>query len=96
MAMYAVDSNEVAAAASRLGAMSADIRAQVNALMSDLLALEGSWTGAAQVNFRACVDQWRATQVRVDSALDAIGVQMSTAAEVYAEAEARSAALFAG
>lgn len=96
MAMYAVDSQEVAATAGRVSAISSDIRSQVQALMSDLMALEGSWTGAAQTNFRACVDQWRATQVRVESALDTISAQMNTAATVYAEAEARSAALFAG
>ena len=96
MAMYAVDSSEVAAAAARVGATSAEIRERVAALMADLLALEGSWTGAAQANFQACVDGWRATQVRVEAALDAIGTQMNAAAEVYADAEARSASLFAG
>lgn len=94
MAIYAVDSNEVSAAAARVNAISADIRAQVQALMSDLIALEGSWTGAASSNFRTCVDQWGATQIRVEAALDAIGTQMNAAAAVYAEAEARSAALF--
>lgn len=96
MAIYAVDSNEVSAAAARVTAISADIRSQVQALMSDLIALESSWTGAASLNFRSCVDQWGATQIRVESALDTIGTQMNTAASVYADAEARSAALFAG
>lgn len=94
MAIYAVDSNEVLAAAAHVNTISADIRAQVHALMSDLIALEGSWTGAASANFRACVDQWGATQVRVEAALDAIGTQMNAAATLYADAEARSAALF--
>lgn len=96
MAMYTIDSAEVAAASARVSAISAEIRSRVGALMADLLALEGSWTGAAQAGFRACAEEWRATQARVEESLDSIGARMGEAARVYEDAEARSAALFAG
>lgn len=95
MAMYTIDSAEVSASAARVGQRSAEIRSQVEALMADLLALEGSWTGVAQAGFQACITDWRATQAQVEASLDAIGLRMGEAAAVYEEAEARSASLFA-
>lgn len=96
MATYSVDSELVASSAARVAASSETIRAEVGALMADLLNLQGSWAGAASANFADCVTQWQATQTQVESALSAIGTQLGTAASVYAEAEAQSSALFAG
>ncbi|WP_076466233.1 WXG100 family type VII secretion target [Actinomyces mediterranea] len=95
MATYMVDSAQVSAAAARVGATSETIRQQVQAMLAELIALESSWSGAAQQNFQACVAGWQATQVQVEASLDAIGAQMNTAASVYADAEAQSTALFA-
>ncbi|MDC4232223.1 WXG100 family type VII secretion target [Actinomyces sp. B33] len=96
MAMYMVDSDQVAVVAARTAATADRIRVEVQAMLAELLALQGSWTGAASLSFQECVSQWRATQVQVETALEAIGSQMGLAANAYAEAEARSVSLFAG
>ena len=96
MSMFVVDPEQVAASAARVTATGERIRAEVGIMMADLLALQGSWGGVASANFADCAAQWRATQAQVETALDAIGVQLATAAGVYADAEAQSAALFTG
>lgn len=96
MATYSVDSELVASSAARVAASSESIRAEVAALMADLINLQGTWAGSASAHFAECVSQWQATQTQVESALTAIGTQLNTAASVYAEAEAQSSALFAG
>ena len=95
MAIYTVNSDQVAASAARVTASGERIRAEVSAMMADLLGLQDSWGGVAQANFAECVTQWRATQAQVESALDAIGTQLAQAATVYADAEAQSVSLFA-
>lgn len=96
MAIYAVNSEEVAASAARVGATGESIRQEVAVLMADLVALQGSWGGVASATFADCATQWRATQAQVETSLDHIAGQLATAARVYAEAEAQSTALFAG
>ena len=96
MAMYVVDPEQVAASAARVAATGERIRGEVAVMMADLVALQGSWGGVASANFSECATQWRTTQAQVDAALDAIGVQLATAAGVYADAESHSASLFLG
>ncbi len=96
MATYAVNSDEVAAAAARTTATGESIRTEVAAMMADLQALQDSWGGVAAVAFAGCAAQWRATQAQVEASLDAIAAQLSAAAGVYADAESQSASLFAG
>lgn len=95
MATFMVDSESISVAAGRVGASSAAIRTEVSALMSELLALNSTWSGAASTQFAECVSQWRNVQAQVELALESIGAQLNTASAVYADAEAQSAALFA-
>lgn len=94
MAMYAVDSQQVAFSATRIAATSEQIRTEVASLMAELMALSASWQGAASAQFSDCIAQWQATQSQVDAALTTISNNLHAASQVYADAEAQSAALF--
>ena len=96
MTAYAVDAELVSAASAPAGATASTIRTEVDTLMSQLLALQDSWTGGAQANFQATITQWQGIQAQTHDALDSISTQLQAAATTYADAEAHSSALFAG
>lgn len=52
MTAFAVDAAEISTASARACATAATIRTEVDSLMTQLLALQDSWTGGAQVNFQ--------------------------------------------
>ena len=96
MTAYAVDAEQVSAASAQACATASTIRTEVDTLMSQLLALQDSWTGGAQANFQATITQWQGIQAQTHDALDSISPQLQAAATTYADAEAHSSALFAG
>ncbi|MDT3768045.1 WXG100 family type VII secretion target [Gleimia hominis] len=96
MAVFQVDSEEVARCSALVRSSVESVRSQVHALMGNLQALEASWQGAASNQFSSVVANWRATQAQVEASLDQIGSQMSVAAATYSDAEAQSLSLFAG
>ena len=95
MTAYAVDAEQISTASAQACATASTIRSEVDTLMAQLLALQDSWTGGAQVNFQATITQWQGIQAQTHDALDAISTQLQTAAATYSEAEAHSASLFA-
>ena len=95
MSVFAVDPAEVARCSTLVRASAETLRAEVQAMMAHISALEASWSGVASNQFSAVAAQWRATQVTVEQSLDEIGAQLSVAATTYADAEAQSSALFA-
>ena len=95
MTADAVDAEQISAASAQACATASTIRSEVDTLMAQLLALQDSWTGGAQVNFQATITQWQGVQAQTHDALDAISTQLQTAAATYSEAEAHSASLFA-
>ena len=95
MTAYAVDAEQISAASAQACATASTIRSEVDTLVAQLLALQDSWTGGAQVNFQATITQWQGIQAQTHDALDAISTQLQTAAATYSEAEAHSASLFA-
>ena len=95
MTAYAVDAEQISAASAQACATASTIRSEVDTLMAQLLALQDSWTGGAQVNFQATITQWQGIQAQTHDALDAISPHLQTAAATYSEAEAHSASLFA-
>ncbi len=95
MATFMVDSESIVSAGQRVAASSANLRAEVSALMGELVALHSSWNGTASAQFSECITQWQGVQAQVEAALDNIGTQLHRAASVYSDAEAQSAALFA-
>lgn len=96
MTAYAVDAEQISAAAAQACTTASTIRTEVDTMMAQLLALQDSWTGGAQVNFQASITQWQAVQAQTHDALDGISTQLQAAAATYSDAEAHSAALFAG
>jgi len=96
MTAFAVDAEQISAASAQACATASTIRTEVDTLMAQLLALQDSWTGGAQVNFQATITQWQGIQAQTHDALDAISTQLQAAASTYAEAEAHSSSLFAG
>ena len=95
MTAYAVDAEQISAASAQACATASTIRSEVDTLLAQLLALQDSWTGGAQVNFQATITQWQGIQAQTHDVLDAISTQLQTAAATYSEAEAHSASLFA-
>ena len=96
MTAYAVDAEQVSAASAQACATASTIRTEVDTLMSQLLALQDSWTGGAQPHSQAPIPQWQGIQAQTHDALDSISTQLQAAATTYADAEAHSSALFAG
>lgn len=96
MATYAVNSDQISASSAHVVATGERIRAEVATMMTELAGLQDTWGGVASAGFADCATQWRATQAQVESALDTIGAQLAQAAGIYAEAEARSTAIFVG
>lgn len=94
MALFTVDSEQVVASATQVSATAERIRSEVTGMMSQLLALQDSWSGTAQLNFHNCISSWQATQTQVEQSLETISAQLHQAASVYADAESQSAALF--
>ena len=96
MAMYQVDSQEVALAAANATRTAAEIRASVMSMMAQLQALQASWIGGASASFQEVIASWHATQVQVEASLDSVSTALNQASATYSEAEGAATALFAG
>ena len=96
MTAYAVDAEQISAASAQACATASTIRSEVDTLMAQLLALQDSWTGGAQVNFQETITQWEAIQTQTHDSLDTISTQLESAASTYSDAEAHTTALFDG
>lgn len=95
MSMFHVDSHEVARCSQVVRASAETIRAEVNAMMGHLTALEASWSGVAASQFSEVAASWRVTQQQVETALDTISAQLAAAASTYEDAESQATSLFA-
>lgn len=94
MSLFHVDTAEVARCAALIRTSGETLRAEVNAMMAHIDALEASWSGTASNQFTATATQWRATQSVVEQSLDDISQQLALAATTYADAEAQTSSLF--
>jgi len=94
MTQYQVDSDAVFATSGAARGSISRIQAEVEALHSQLVALQSSWTGQAASAFQLVVDDWRATQVRVEESLSSINTALGQAGQQYADIEATNALLF--
>mgnify|MGYP002651132114 CR=1 FL=1 len=96
MAQFIVDSEIIASKSSTARAQVDSIVAEVNGLTASLQDLEGSWTGAASVNFQGVLNNWRATQRQVEESIAQINEALSQAGLNYADTESANAAMFVG
>lgn len=91
---YQVDSEQMNAASGAVAASVTTVRTEVAAMMRNLDALQGTWTGGAAAAFSGTVTQWRAAQNQVETALDAIQAALAQAAQNYADAELTATRMF--
>lgn len=95
MTRYQIDSEAVASATSAVQAAASRIQADVSGLHSQLLALQGSWTGSAAAAFQNVVADWTATQRRVEESLQVLNAGLAQAGRHYADIEQQNMRLFA-
>ena len=94
MAVFSVDSDAVLATTAAVRGTIERLQAESNAMMSQLVQLQTTWTGSASVAFQGVTDQWRATQRQVEESLAGINAALAAAARQYADAELATANLF--
>ena len=87
MTKYQVDSEAVLGAEGAVRASAARIQAEVNGMLSQLVNLQGSWTGQASAAFQGVVGDWRNTQQHVDQSLGGILQSLGRVGQQYADAE---------
>lgn len=91
---FQVDTERIGAAAGDIARISADLDAQVSAMMARLTGLQDAWSGSAATQFQGVVSQWQATQRTVKASLDNIGSVLGAAGSQYAETEAAALRMF--
>ena len=94
MTRYQVDSEAVLSTTVTSRAAMGRIQSEVAALVAQLTALEGTWSGQAATAFQTAVSGWRVTQDQVDQSAEALGQALSQAGQQYAEVEQANARLF--
>lgn len=94
MTVFHVDAEQVAAAAIAANQTADAIRSSVAAMLAELTGLEASWGGTAATSFQEVINQWQATQVQVEAALESVGTALRQASSTYGEAEAAATSLF--
>lgn len=94
MAVYSVDSDAVLAATANMRSAIDRVQAENQAMLTHLVQLQSSWTGAASTAFQSLIDQWRAAQRHVDDVVLGINGALGVAGRQYAEAEQASVGLF--
>ena len=94
MTRYQVDSDAVLVATSNIRSTMGRIQGEVSGLLSQLTALQGSWTGSAAAGFQTVLNDWKLTQQRVDESLGMLGAGLDRAGQQYADVEAQNARLF--
>lgn len=95
MTRYQVDSEAVLSATGAVRNSISRIQSEVASLHGQLANLQGSWTGQAATAFGAVVEEWKATQQRVEENLAAINQALTQAGQHYADIEQANARLFA-
>ncbi|WP_296198598.1 WXG100 family type VII secretion target [uncultured Microbacterium sp.] len=94
MAVFTVDSDAVLTQSAQVQATVERLRAETQAMLSQLMQLQSAWTGQASSAFHGAVEQWRPAQRHVEEALGAITLALGAAGRQYADAEQANLALF--
>ncbi|MFJ6652866.1 WXG100 family type VII secretion target [Microbacterium sp. NPDC091313] len=94
MAVFSVDSDAVLTASGSIRATVDRLEGESAALLAQLTALQGSWTGAASAAFSGVVERWRATQREVAASLAEIDRALAAAGRQYADVEQASVSMF--
>ncbi|MET1043622.1 MAG: WXG100 family type VII secretion target [Microbacteriaceae bacterium] len=94
MTRYQVDSEAVLSATDAVRTSIGRIQAEVAGLHGQLTNLQGSWTGQAATAFQGVVNEWRATEQRVEENLTALNLALGAAGQTYADIELQNARRF--
>lgn len=94
MAVFSVDSDHVLSATTLVQGTVGRLESESSALLSQLTALQSSWTGTAAVAFQGIVERWRTMQRQVEETLTDINGALTIAARQYADVEQASTSLF--
>ena len=95
MTRYVVDADAIQGAHVAVRGTAMRVQSEVSAMHAQLQALQDSWTGQASVAFQGVLQDWRATQQRVEESLAAINEALALAGRQYADVEQGNARLFA-
>jgi early secretory antigenic target protein ESAT-6 len=96
MSRYVVDADAIHGAHIGVRGTGSRVQSEVAGMLAQLQSLQDSWTGQASVAFQALVQEWRATQQRVEESLANINDALAAAGRQYDEVEAGNARLFGG
>lgn len=94
MAQFNVNSDDLALKSSAVKGSVDRIRMEVDAMKRNLLDLQSTWTGSAATNFQALLQEWHATELKVEASLESINAALSMAATQYAQAEDANTRMF--
>lgn len=94
MANFTVDSAEMDTAVAGTVTSMENVRTEVSTMLARLQELQTTWTGGASSSFQTVVDDWRATQLRVEESMELISSALGTAAQSYATVEQDVSAMF--
>lgn len=94
MAQFNVNSEDLTLKSAAVKGSVDRIRMEVDAMKRNLLDLESTWTGAAATNFQALLQEWHATQIKVEASLESINSALAMAATQYAQAEDANTRMF--
>ncbi|MFC8302749.1 WXG100 family type VII secretion target [Specibacter sp. NPDC057265] len=94
MAQFNVNSDDLALKSTAVRGSVDRIRLEVDAMRRNLLELQSTWTGAAASSFQALLQEWHATEMKVEASLESINGALSLAAVQYAQAEEANTRMF--
>lgn len=94
MAQFNVNSDDLAIKSTAVSGSVDRIRMEVDGMKRNLMDLQSTWTGSAATNFQALLQEWHATQVKVEASLESINSALSMAATQYAQAEDANTRMF--
>jgi WXG100 family type VII secretion target len=96
MSRYVVDADAIHGAHVAVRSTASRLQADAAAMHAQLQALQDSWTGQASAAFQGVLQEWRATQMRVEESLTNINEALATAGRHYDEVEQGNTRIFAG
>lgn len=94
MAIFSVDSDAVLTATAAIRATGDRLQGETASMLTQLMQLQGSWTGSAAVAFQGVIERWQSAQRELEAALGDIGGALAHAGNQYAQTELSAAGLF--
>lgn len=95
MTRFQVDSDAVFNATAAVRNSITRIQSEVAGLHGQLTNLQSTWSGTAATAFQTVVNDWKATQQRVEDSLASINQALTLAGQQYADIEQQNARMFA-